>query len=164
MARQLGLPYPGGAALSKLALGGDPDAVKLPQPLRLQKGYEFSFSGLKTAVATLLEREPDVRHEDVAASFERVAVAALSDVVARAARDTGIRKVSVAGGVAANRLLRQSLAEAEGFEVHFPPLELAADNGAMIALAAHQLVSSGARLPSADELAADAQPYFPLAG
>src|SRR5690625_2635391 len=148
VARQLGLPYPGGAALSELALDGDPEAVRLPQPLRHQSGYEFSFSGLKTAVATLLAREPDVRPADVAAGFQQVAVAALTDVVTRAARDTGISRVSVAGGVAANRLLRDSLQSAGGLDVHFPPLELSSDNGAMIALAAHQLVSSGARLPS----------------
>lgn len=163
VARQLGLPYPGGAALSALAEGGDPDAVRLPQPLRHQSGYEFSFSGLKTAVATLLAREPDVGYADVAASFQRVAVAALTDVVIRAARDSGISRVSVAGGVAANRLLRDTLRSAEGLEVHFPPLELASDNGAMIALAAHWLVSSRARLPDPAELALDAAPYLPLA-
>lgn len=162
VARQLGLPYPGGAALSSLAASGDPDAVRLPEPLRHQQGYEFSFSGLKTAVATLLAKQPEVKYADVAASFQRVVVETLLRTVSRAVADTGIRRVSIAGGVAANSLLRERFAE-QDFQVHFPPLALAADNGAMIALAAHQLVSSGARKPSAEELALDAQPYFPLA-
>jgi len=163
VARQLGLPYPGGAALSELAREGDPAAVTLPQPLRNQTGYEFSFSGLKTAVATLLAKQPDVSHADVAAAFEQVVVNALVDVVSRAARDSGVSRVSVAGGVAANRLLRERLLADTELQVHFPPLELSSDNGAMIALAAHELTVSGARQPDAAELAVDALPYFPLA-
>ncbi len=162
VARQLGLPYPGGAALSKLAEDGDPEAVRLPEPLKHQKGYEFSFSGLKTAVANVLARQPEVKPADVAASFQRTVVETLLRTVTRAVRDTGITRVSVAGGVAANSLLRRQLA-GQDFQVHFPPLALAADNGAMIALAAHQLIESGARHPSEGELALDALPYFPLA-
>src|SRR5690625_6418204 len=163
VARQLGLPYPGGAALSALAQDGDPAAVSLPQPLRNQTGYEFSFSGLKTAVATLLAKQPDVSYADVAAAFEQVVVNALVDVVSRAARDSAVSRVSVAGGVAANRLLRERLLADTELQVHFPPLELSSDNGAMIALAAHELITSGARQPDPSELALDALPYFPLA-
>lgn len=162
VARQLGLPYPGGAALSALAEAGDAKAVKLPQPLKHQSGYEFSFSGLKTAVANVLAKQPDARPEDVAASFQAVVVESLAGTVARAVRDTGITRVSVAGGVAANRLLRNRMQAADGYEVHFPPLALASDNGAMIALAAHYLLESGAREPSASEFGLDALPYHPL--
>lgn len=161
VARQLGLPYPGGAALSELAAAGDAGAVRLPEPLRLQTGFEFSFSGLKTAVATVLAREPDVRYADVAASFEQVVVRTLVRTVSRAAAETGVRRVSVAGGVAANSRLREEFG-ASGLQVHFPPLSLAADNGAMIALAASHLLESGARFPSPGQLSLDALPYFPL--
>lgn len=162
VARQLGLPYPGGAALSQLAETGDASAVKLPQPLRLQDGYEFSFSGLKTAVANVLAKQPDALPEDVAASFQAVVVESLATTVARAVRATGITRVSVAGGVAANRVLRQKMQSADGYEVHFPPMALSSDNGAMIALAAHHLLESGARQPDPAEFALDALPYFPL--
>lgn len=162
VARQLGLPYPGGAALSALAEEGDPAAVRLPRPLLRQEGFDFSFSGLKTAVATLLAREPDTPYADVAASFQDVVVDALQRTVRRAVETTGIRRVSVAGGVAANSRLREVLS-AEPYAVHFPPLALSADNGAMIALAAHHLLSAEARAPERTELAADAVPYYPLA-
>ncbi len=162
VARQLGLPYPGGAALSELARSGDAAAVNLPVPLRGQAGFDFSFSGLKTAVATLLARQPDVRPEDVAASFEETVVGVLADTVNRAAAHSGLSRVSIAGGVAANRLLRERLAQSPGLQVHFPPLDLASDNGAMIALAADLLVRSGARLPQRAEFSLDARPYFPL--
>lgn len=162
VARQLGLPYPGGAALSQLAESGDPTAVRLPRPLKHQKGYEFSFSGLKTAVATVLAKQPDSRPEDVAASFQEVVVDVLTGTVSRAVRDTGVSRVSVAGGVAANRLLRERMSAMPGASVHFPPLDLASDNGAMIALAAHHLLESGARTPDSAEFGLDALPYFPL--
>ena len=161
VARQLGLPYPGGAALSKLAESGDAGNVALPEPLRLQQGYEFSFSGLKTAVANVLAKQPDVSHADVAASFQQVVVTSLARTVDRAVRDTGVELVSVAGGVAANRLLRERLGAAP-YRVHFPPLALSSDNGAMIALAAAHLTGSGVRTPGDGELSLDALPYFPL--
>ena len=164
VARQLGLPYPGGAALSQLAETGDAAAVRLPQPLRHQSGYEFSFSGLKTAVANVLAKQPDALPQDVAASFQAVVVESLAGTVARAVRDTGITRVSVAGGVAANRLLRQRMQAADGYTVHFPPMALSSDNGAMIALAAHYLLEAGARQPDLAEFALDALPYFPLDG
>lgn len=157
VARLLGLGYPGGPELSRLAASGTSDAVDLPWPLRGQTGYEFSFSGLKTAVATRLAREPDDRPEDVAAAFEQVVVDALVDPLERAARDLGRQRVVVAGGVAANRRLRKRL-ESTGLDVRLPPLSLATDNGAMIALAASR------RPPgSASDWLTDAEPYLPLA-
>jgi N6-L-threonylcarbamoyladenine synthase len=157
VARQLGLPYPGGAALAELAREGDPAAWRLPRPLRGQAGFEFSFSGLKTAVAQLLAREPDAAPADVAASFQAVVVETLLDVVSRAVAATGSRDVVIAGGVAANETLRQRFA-GQDFRTHFPPLALAGDNGAMIALAAW--FNGGADEGS---WAADAAPYLPLA-
>ncbi len=163
VARLLDLPYPGGPALAALAREGDPDAVALPYPLRGQKGFEFSFSGLKTAVAMLLERQPDAARADVAASFERVVVRTLVDVVARAAAHTQVNCVVVAGGVASNTLLRDTFASSP-LQVVFPPLALSTDNGAMIALAAAlRLTGRGTPVPSVDDaLAADAQAYVPL--
>ena len=164
VARLLGLSYPGGPALSKLAEEGDEHAVDFTLPLRTQTGYDFSFSGLKTAVSVLLQKQPGVERADVAASFERVAVESLVSVTLRAAEVTGHKTLVVAGGVAANRRLRERLAQAD-LEVHVPPLSLATDNGAMIALAAHERLRLG--LASSEfnvaDLATDAVPYLPLA-
>jgi N6-L-threonylcarbamoyladenine synthase len=158
VARLLGLPFPGGPALARLAERGDADAWPLPVPLRGQKGYDFSFSGLKTAVAVLLEREPDADPADVAAAFERTVVTSLVSTIERAARDTGLQTVVVAGGVAANRRLREALA-ASGLEVRVPPPALATDNGAMIALAARARLAGGTPPP---DWTRDAAPYLPL--
>lgn len=163
VARQLGLSYPGGPALSKLAEGGDDHGVKLPWPMAGSKGLEFSFSGLKTAVALLLEREPDAKPEDVAATFERIVIGSLVEVTKRALEQTGYKQLVVAGGVAANRRLRAEvagLADGLGVTTVFPPLALSTDNGAMIALAGYQLLAASA-VP-ADALATDASPYLPL--
>ena len=163
VARLLGLGYPGGAALSRLAEQGDDHGVELPWPLKGDDGLSFSFSGLKTAVALLLERCPDVDKADVAATFERVAVGSLVEVTLRAAERTGARRLVVAGGVAANRRLRAELAHS-GLEVSFPPPALSTDNGAMIALAAERTLDrlpGGTAPPGA--WTADARPYLPLA-
>jgi N6-L-threonylcarbamoyladenine synthase len=160
VARLLGLPYPGGPALAALAEEGDPELVALPVPLRGRGGYDFSFSGLKTAVAVLLEREPDSRPADVAAAFQARVVGSLVDVSLRAARDLGRRELVVAGGVAANRALRAAFS-ASPVRVHLPPPGLETDNGAMIALAAAERLRLGTVDPAA-ELACDAAPYVPL--
>lgn len=156
-ARLLGLGYPGGAALSRLAQEGDPQAFAFTPPLKGQKGFDFSFSGLKTAVSVLLQRQPDADKADVAASFERVVVESLVQTALRAARATGYRTLVVAGGVAANRKLREHLAETP-LTVRVPPLSLATDNGAMIALAAHARLEAGLT----DSGTVDATPYLPL--
>ncbi len=161
VARLLGLGYPGGPALAALAERGDDRAVPLPVPMRGQQGFDFSFSGLKTAVAVTLEREPDLRPEDVAASFERTVVESLADVTRRAAAHTGLTRVVVAGGVAANRRLRTAIAAA-GLEAAFPPPALATDNGAMVALAAERRLAAAAGR-QAEALGTDAVPYLPLA-
>jgi len=158
VARLLGLDYPGGPALSVLAEGGDDAAHPLPIPLRKQSGFDFSFSGLKTAVALLLRQQPDIRPADVAASFERVVAESLVTVTVRAAAATGLTDLVVGGGVAANRVLRRRF-QLSGLRVHFPPAELTTDNGAMIALAAG--LWGGRSAP--DHLGIDASPYLPLA-
>ena len=135
VARQLGLGFPGGPALSRLAEEGDAQAVDLPVPMQGKSGFDFSFSGIKTAVATRLERDPNLRHADVAAAFERVVVQAIVSTVERAADTHGVGTVVVAGGVAANARLKARLA-ASPLEVHVAPMALATDNGAMVALAA----------------------------
>jgi N6-L-threonylcarbamoyladenine synthase len=178
VARLLGLPYPGGPALAALADTGDPTVVPLPVPMRGQRGYDFSFSGLKTAVAVMLERHaaaaaaaaatapleagPALSPADVAAAFQARVVGSLVEVTARAARDLGREHVVVAGGVAANRALRRAF-EATGLRLHVPPIALATDNGAMIALAAAERLAAGGVAGGAD-LDIDAAPYLPLGG
>lgn len=168
VARLLGLGYPGGAALSRLAESGDDHGVQLPWPLHGSDGLEFSFSGLKTAVALLLQRRPDAVPADVAATFERVAIGSLVEVTLRAAERTGRTRLVVAGGVAANRRLRAAFTDA-GLTVSFPPAELATDNGAMIALAAARRLHAGASgaavgtSPLPEAAVVDAVPYQPLA-
>lgn len=158
VARVLGLGYPGGAALAQLAEQGDPKSVPLPTPLRQKKDLTFSFSGLKTAVAQLVAQQPELAPADVAASFQNTAITHLIDVTKRALQQSGHDTLVVAGGVAANQLLRQTLSES-GITVHFPPLALATDNGAMIALAA----AITPDVPVAgDPFAFPAVPYLPL--
>ncbi len=155
VARLLGLGAAGGAALSELASRGNDAAYEFTVPLRTQDGFDFSFSGLKTAVATLLRKEPEAVPADVAASFEKTVVESLLTVTQRAAEATGLSNVVIAGGVAANRRLRARFAET-GLKTYFPPLSLATDNGAMIALAA------GYSLAVQADWTVDAAPYLPL--
>jgi len=160
VARLLGLGFPGGPALAALAADGDPDAVDLPRPMEHRGGYDLSFSGLKTAVALRLERDPGLAAADVAAAFERRAVDHLLAVALRAARDLARNDLVVAGGVAANARLRAALDRA-GLRVHLPPPGLSTDNGAMIALAAARRLAAGPADPA--DLETDAAPYLPLA-
>ena len=158
VARLLGLGFPGGPALSQLAKKGDIMAFPFTLPLKQQTGYDFSFSGLKTAVAVLLDKTPDANRADVAASFEKTVVDSLVKVSTRAARDLNLNKLVVAGGVAANKRLREAFAGV-GLKCYFPPLSLATDNGAMIALAALQHID---KLPK-NPWEQDAKAYLPLA-
>ena len=157
-ARMLGLGYPGGPALARLAEKGDPKQVPFTLPLKGQKGYDFSFSGLKTAFKRFLDQ--GYAPEDLAASFQEVVVESLVKTIERAARDLGRTRVVVAGGVAANLRLRERLSRS-GLEVFVPPLALATDNGAMVALAAWQRIRRGVP-PSPFDL--EAKPYLPLDG
>ena len=120
VARLLSLPYPGGPALAELADRGDPGAIPLPRPMARQRGFDFSFSGLKTAVAVFLERHPDAAPADLAAAFQQRVIASLVEVATRAAHEHGRDTLVVAGGVAANRALQAELAAAR-LRVHLPP-------------------------------------------
>ncbi|MFZ2964901.1 MAG: tRNA (adenosine(37)-N6)-threonylcarbamoyltransferase complex transferase subunit TsaD [Rhodoglobus sp.] len=166
VARLLGLPYPGGPEIDRAAEGGDPRAIRFPRGLSLPKDlqrhrYDFSFSGLKTAVARWVERERDAGREvpiaDVAAGFrEAVADVLLAKAVA-ACTDLGVPRLLLGGGVVANARVRQLAAErcaAAGIALRIPPLSLCTDNGAMIAALGAQLLAAG-RAPSGLGFGAD---------
>jgi N6-L-threonylcarbamoyladenine synthase len=137
-ARLLGLGYPGGPALERLARAGDPEAFQFPTGAR-SPGVDFSFAGLKTSllyrVRDLGETEAERRRADLAASYQRAIVAALTLRVRRALAQSGVRRLAVGGGVAANGPLRESLSQLD-VELDVPPPELCTDNAAMIASAA----------------------------
>jgi len=155
VARLLGLPYPGGPQIDKAAVGGDPKAIRFPRGLSkasdLEKHrYDFSFSGLKTAVARWIERAEangeEVPVADVAASFREAVVDVLVTKALAACQDRGVPRLLLGGGVIANRRLREVTLEraaAAGVTVRIPPLSLCTDNGAMIAGLAAELISSG---------------------
>jgi N6-L-threonylcarbamoyladenine synthase len=165
VAKLLGLPYPGGPAVSAAAQHGDPEAVRFPRPLAHEPGLDFSYSGLKTAVALEVERRRPLRHDDVsdvAASFEAAATDVLVARARRALDAEGLRTVAVVGGVAANRRLRASMeraALADGFRAVFPPPALCTDNAAMIAAAGWARLARGER----DGLGLNAFSRSPLA-
>lgn len=151
-AKLLGLGYPGGPALSKLAEEGDATRIELPRPMLHSHDLDFSFSGLKTAVLTRLRKMEEgggvtpPQRADLAAATEAAIVDVLAAKSLRALRETGLDSLVVAGGVGANRHLRRQLLAAtaeRGGRVYFPPLDLCTDNGAMIAFAAAQRVRAG---------------------
>ena len=149
VAKLLGLPYPGGPALSKLAEQGDPAVISFPRPMSDEPGYDFSYSGLKTAVALHIKSSrplTDQARADVAASFEAAATDALISRTRKALADEALGRLAVVGGVAANQRLRREIAAAadvDGFAAFFPPLELCTDNAAMIAAAGAGLLARG---------------------
>jgi N6-L-threonylcarbamoyladenine synthase len=142
-AKLLGLGYPGGPALSELAATGKPGRYKLPRPMIASGDLEFSFSGLKTAVHSLLKKERQIDHADLARSFVDAVVEVLVAKCALAMRRTGLRQLVVAGGVGANRQLRAALDARMEFETFYPEPELCTDNGAMIAFAAALRLRAG---------------------
>jgi N6-L-threonylcarbamoyladenine synthase len=138
VARFLGLGYPGGPVIDRLALAGDPAAVAFPRPMR-GAGYDFSFSGLKTAVINHVRRHPDAEVHDLAASFQEAVVDVLVAKLVAAADEAGARTLVIGGGVAANSRLRSRVlaaAEESGRRALLPRLALCTDNGAMIAATA----------------------------
>jgi N6-L-threonylcarbamoyladenine synthase len=154
VAKLLGLPFPGGPALARLAEQGDEGAVAFPRPLAEQGDLDFSYSGLKTAVAVELEArraagEPTPAElADLAASFQAAATDPLVQRARRALRQEGLGRLAVVGGVAANARLRramQAAAAADGFYASFPPGALCTDNAAMVAAAGAQLLARGER-------------------
>ena len=141
-AKLLGLGYPGGPAISRLAALGDPSVYALPRPMLHSKNLEFSFSGLKTAVLTLVKNHPGELNENDKANIARSFVEAIVDVLVAkcqtALKDTKLKRLVIAGGVGANAQLREALnaaARKKHFQVFYPELELCTDNGAMIAFA-----------------------------
>jgi N6-L-threonylcarbamoyladenine synthase len=139
-AKLLGLGYPGGPALAALAEDGNEAAYNFPRPMLNKPGFDFSFSGLKTAVMLEVRKaESEGRLEacraDLAASFQRAAVDTLVAKSIRAAESEGLGRIVVAGGVGANKLLRKDIAERFAGEVYYPRLAFCTDNGAMIAVA-----------------------------
>ncbi len=149
VARVLGLGYPGGPLLDSLAQGGNPEAIAFPRAYLEEGSYDFSFSGLKTAVINYV-RMPDPRLPlaDVAASFQAAVAEVLVDKTVQAAQQLGVRHILLAGGVAANSALRRRLdqeAGRRGLGVTYPPPLLCTDNAAMIAAAGHFLYVNGER-------------------
>jgi N6-L-threonylcarbamoyladenine synthase len=135
VARFLGLGYPGGPAIDRLALEGDRDAIPFPRPM-LDDGNDFSFSGLKTAVVQYVRKHPDLEVADVAASFQASVVDVLVTKLLRVAEETGVETIAIGGGVAANSELRTRLldeAETTGLRVILPSISLCTDNAAMVA-------------------------------
>jgi N6-L-threonylcarbamoyladenine synthase len=152
-AQLLGLGYPGGPALSAAARDGDPARFKLPRPMIASGDLDFSFSGLKTAVLNLVNAQPgDARtRADVAAAFQAAMVDVLSAKCRAALAATGLADLVVAGGVGANRQLREALdaaAARQGFRVYYPEPELCTDNGAMIAFSAALRLDAGRGAPA----------------
>ncbi len=142
VAKLLGLGYPGGRVISELAGRGDPDRIRFPRSYLDRDRFDFSFSGVKTAVRRHVASRPEPPDEaaraDIAAGFQEAVVDVLRDKVIQAARTTGCERITLVGGVAANARLRERVgaaAEAAGIALHLPPLSLCGDNAAMIAAA-----------------------------
>ena len=171
IARLLDLGFPGGPIIDSEARLGNRDAIKFPRGLSqpkdmAEKPFDFSFSGLKTAVSRYLAATPDHKRSDVAASFQEAVVDVLLMKSIKACVDTGIDSLIIAGGVAANSRLRELAAErseSAGIEVRTPPPALCTDNGAMVAALGSLAISSG-RAPSSLGIAAasDTPPTQPL--
>ncbi len=167
-AKLLGLGYPGGPALARLAAFGNPAAFALPRPLLHSKDLDFSFAGLKTAVMTQVRKLGSNVCEQARADLAAATQAAIVEVLVakslRALRESGLRRLVVAGGVGANLMLREKLdagAARQGARVHYPPLALCTDNGAMIALAAALRIRHGLADLSRSG-AFDVKPRWPL--
>ena len=168
-AKMLGLPYPGGPNIAKLAETGNPNAYNLPRPM-LHRGLDFSFSGMKTAVHNLIkdtpysgsgsDGNPQVR-ADIAASFQQAMVDTLVKKCVKALKQVNMKRLVIAGGVSANTHLRETL-ERElakvNATVHYAPPALCTDNGAMIAFAGYQRLQAG----QSDDLAVSCVPRWPM--
>lgn len=165
VARVLGLGYPGGPKIDKIAKQGNPEAIKFKRVYLEKDSFDFSFSGIKTAVLNYVNSEKQagraINVADVAASFQQTVLDVIVDKAVWAAKKRGDDQLVLAGGVAANSRLREMLAaacERNGITLYFPPLDLCTDNAAMIASAAYYLYRQGHR----DDLTLDAYPSLPL--
>ncbi len=171
-AKLLGLPYPGGPELARLAEQGNPERFSFPRPMTDRPGLDFSFSGLKTfalntmqqELAPELNLEPEIAQQtraDIARAFEDAVVDTMVIKCRRAVRETNCQTLVLAGGVAANRHLRQRMQlsmEKEGVELFYPNMQFCTDNGAMIAYAGCQRLVAG----QSEELQFGARPRWPL--
>ena len=162
VARVMGLGYPGGPAIDALSAGGDPDAIAFPRAMALD-GWNFSFSGVKTAVVNHLRKHQDVSLPDVAASFQEAVVDVLVAKARRAAREVGAKGLCLAGGVAANSRLREKLVaagEVDGLRTFLPSRAMCTDNAAMVAAVAwRRLAADG---PSPLDTGADPSLRLPV--
>lgn len=163
-AKLLGLPYPGGPELARLAESGRPDVVRLPRPMLDRAGLEFSFSGLKTAVLHATREQPlsDQRRADIARAVQTAIVETLTAKSLRALESTGLDALVVSGGVSANRMLRERMsvaATAHGARVYYPRLEFCTDNAAMVAVAGLARLEAGEH----EGLGIQARARWPLA-
>jgi N6-L-threonylcarbamoyladenine synthase len=160
VAKVMGLGYPGGVIIEALAAQGNPEAFSLPRPRIHGEPLTFSFSGLKTAVAYLVKKQPEILKEhasraDLAASFQEAVVESLVSRAWLALEATNSQRLVVSGGVAANNRLRRALneqAQATGMALYLPPLALCTDNAAMVAALGYQLLQSGQRLDLTGEV------------
>ncbi|MBC3862652.1 tRNA (adenosine(37)-N6)-threonylcarbamoyltransferase complex transferase subunit TsaD [Undibacterium jejuense] len=167
-AKLLGLSYPGGPAISKLAESGDPAIHQFPRPMLHSKDFNFSFSGLKTAVLTAVKKYPPDMSESDKANVARGFVDAIVDVLVAkcvtAMKQSGLKRLVIAGGVGANRQLRLALnaaAAKKRFQVFYPELEFCTDNGAMIAFAGAMRLKKNPTLATRD-FAFNVRPRWPL--
>ena len=167
VARLLGLPYPGGPHVEKLAEAGDPKAIKFPRSFTSEDSFEFSFSGLKSAVINYLhtasQRKEIVNTADVAASFQLAVVDVLTQKALQAVQQCGCTKLVLAGGVAANGALRRALqkrCDTEDVRLYYPDIILCTDNAAMIGCRAYYQLLSG----DIADLSLNAIPSLPLGG
>lgn len=157
VAKLLKLPYPGGPEISKLAETGKP-IVNFPRPMMNSKNYDFSFSGLKTAVRYYYEANPKAKKSDIARSFEDAAIDVLVTKTLRAAKEYKAKTIILGGGVAANKKLRETLSEAAKkakLKFRVPPFNLCTDNAAMIAIAAYFQLKKGFKPVNYNRVRAD---------
>ena len=149
VAKMLGLGYPGGGVISSLSQKGDPDKIKFPRTYLNKSDFDFSFSGIKTAVNRYIQTHPQEYQEqipDIVAGFQEAVVEVLTYKIIRAAMEQGCRHITLVGGVAANPRLREKLqtdAAGRDLQVHVPPFELCGDNAAMIAAAGYYSLKKG---------------------
>jgi N6-L-threonylcarbamoyladenine synthase len=150
IARAIGLPYPGGPHIEQLSREGNANAIELPRAWMGDDSYDFSFSGLKSAVLNYINKAKmkgeEINPADVAASFQQAVLDVLVQKTVRAAVENGVSNILLAGGVAANGTLRdqlQTAANAHNIQVHYPPVHFCTDNAAMIGAAAHYKAVKG---------------------
>ncbi len=158
VSKMLHLGYPGGAVISRLARRGDPERIRFPRAYIDKERFDFSFSGLKTAVNQYIQRcgdDLENRRADIAAGFQEAVVDVLVYKLVHAAKTTGCRDIALVGGVAANGRLRERIYQEgtrNGFSVHIPPADLCGDNAAMIAAVGYHYLREGDRSAMTDDV------------